>query len=133
MAKILIVDDERDVVLVIRRLLAGVGHEVCEASNGLAALRLFQSQFFDLVITDLRMPAMDGMSFLQEAKKLDPLTPVVILTAFATPETAAAAMEGGAAIYLSKPFKANDLLDVVARLLGEGRLASPAPAFAAAR
>ena len=117
MARILIVDDERDVVLVIRRLLMQNGHQVSEASNGLAALNLFQSRFFDLIITDLRMPTMDGMSFLREIKKLDPVTPVVILTAFATPETAAEAMERGASIYLAKPFKSEEFLNVIKRLL----------------
>jgi CheY-like chemotaxis protein len=129
MAKILIVDDEHDVVLVIRHLLRVGGHEVCAASNGVAALQLFQTQFFDLVITDLRMPAMDGMSFLHEVKKLDPVTPVIVLTAYASPETAAEAMAGGASIYLAKPFKSEELLDVVTRVLGASKnnLATSAP------
>lgn len=121
MAKILIVDDERDIVLVIRTLLSQNGHESCEAPNGLAALRLFQSQYFDLIITDLRMPNMDGLAFLREIKKQDKDIPVIVLTAFAAPDTAAEAMEIGAAIYLPKPFKANELLHVINRVLGTGR------------
>jgi two-component system response regulator PilR (NtrC family) len=134
MARILIVDDEDDVVFVIRRLLKENGYDICEAPNGWVALRLFQAQFFDLIITDLRMPMLDGISFLHEVKKLDPATPVIILTAFATPESAAAAVEGGASLYLAKPFKAKELLDVVKRMLGGAGQGKPCqPVFAATR
>ncbi len=121
MAKILIVDDEHDVVLMIRLLLKEHGYEVCDAPNGLAALRLFQAHFFDLIITDLRMPCMDGMSFLHEVKKLDPAIPVVILTAYDSPATAVEAMKGGASVYLAKPFEIDQLLNVVSRMLANSK------------
>jgi len=121
MAKILLVDDEYEIALVIRHLLAESGYEICVAQNGLAALLLFESQFFDLIITDLRMPRMDGMSFLCEVRKLEPSTPVIILTAYDSPETAAQAVENGALIYLTKPFKSDKLLDIVNRLLRADR------------
>ena len=121
MAKILIVDDERDIVLVLRTLLTSNGYEVREASNGLAGLKMFQSQFFDLVITDLRMPTMDGMSFLREVKQLDPVTPVIILTAYTSLETAAEARERGALIYMGKPFQIDELLSVVNRAVSKNK------------
>lgn len=121
MARILIVDDERDIVLILRHLLAEKGHEVREAPNGLAGLGLFQTQFFDLVITDVRMPTMDGMAFLREVKQLMPSTPVIVLTAYDSVEVAVEAMERGAFIYLIKPFEVNELLDAVSRVLGPGR------------
>lgn len=121
MARILLVDDEYSIVLVLRHLLTENGYEVCEAQNGLAALRLFQSLFFDLIITDLRMPRMDGMSFLREVKKLEPKTPVIILTAYDSPETAAEAQDSGAFVYLTKPFKLDTMLTIVNQLLGPGK------------
>lgn len=121
MAKILIVDDEHDVVQMIRLLLKGNGYEVSDAPNGLAALRVFQTYFFDMIITDLRMPCMDGMSFLHEVKKLDPAIPVIILTAYDSPATACEAMKGGASVYMAKPFDIDQLLNVVKRMLGSAK------------
>lgn len=121
MAKVLIVDDERDIVFLMRHLLNEKGYEVSEAPNGLAALRLFQTQFFDLIITDVRMPCMDGMAFLREVKKLDPSTPVIVLTAYASLEAAVEAMESGAALYLTKPFNTDELLGVIERVLESGK------------
>lgn len=121
MAKVLIVDDERDVVFLIRHLLTENGYEVSEAPNGLAALRLFQTQFFDLVITDVRMPCMDGMAFLREVKQLDPSTPVIMLTAYVSFEAAVEAMENGATLYLAKPFNVDELLNVIKRVVETGK------------
>jgi len=104
MAKILIADDERTILLMIQRLLNEQGHETCEASNGLAALQLFQTQFFDLVISDLRMPRMDGVSFLHEVKSLDPNVPIIVLTAYATPEILAKPMNGMPSPTCPSPF-----------------------------
>lgn len=118
MARILIVDDERNIVLLLRQLFTECGYETCEAFNGLAGLKVFQSQFFDLVITDLRMPEMDGMSFLREVKLLEPEMPVIVLTAYDSPETAAEAKESGAYVYLTKPFQVEDLLSIVEAKLG---------------
>ena len=117
MTKILIADDERTILLMIQRLLNEQGHETCEASNGLAALQLFQTQFFDLVISDLRMPRMDGVSFLHEVKSLDPNVPIIVLTAYATPEILAEANERHAFTYLPKPFHPETLLQTVSGLL----------------
>ena len=117
MAKILIVDDERTILLTIQHLLNEQGFETCEASNGLAALQLFQTQFFDLVISDLRMPRMDGVSFLHEVKNLDPTVPIIVLTAYATSEILSAANERHAFTYLPNPFQSETLLRIVGELL----------------
>ncbi len=121
MAKILVVDDELSVRLVIQCLLNEKGYETAEASNGLAALKLLETTLFDLIITDLRMPDMDGMNFLREAKKLEASPPVIILTAYTSIETAMEAMKSGVFNYLSKPFKANDLLSAVKNALDAGK------------
>lgn len=133
MARILIVDDERNIVYLLRQMFAEYGYETCEAFNGLAGLKAFQSQFFDLVITDLRMPKMDGMSFLHEIKLLDPAMPVIVLTAYDSPETAAEAKKKGAFVYLAKPFQMTDLMGIVETQLGSpvnkpGAILSPAVA-----
>jgi len=120
MAKILIADDERSVLLLVQRLLNANGYETAEASNGLAALELFQNQFFDLIITDLRMPRMDGMTFLHEVHKLEPAIPIIILTAYASTEPDAETMKNCTSVYMTKPFKADDLLNTVKGMLGTG-------------
>ncbi len=120
MAKILIADDERTVLLLIQRLLNANGYETAEAANGLAALELFQTQFFDLIITDLRMPRMDGMTFLHEVNKLEPTIPIIILTAYTPTENADEIMKNCTSVYMAKPFKADDLLNTVRCMLGTG-------------
>ncbi len=120
MAKILIADDDRNVSLLVKHILNENGFETAEATNGLAALELFERQFFGLIITDLRMPAMDGMSFLSEVKKLDPSIPVIVLTAYASAETAIESMKNGAFHFLAKPFKVDELLNTVKYAFGAG-------------
>ena len=120
MAKILIADDDRNVSLLVKHILNENGFETAEATNGLAALELFERQFFGLIITDLRMPAMDGMSFLSEVKKLDPSIPVIVLTAYASAETAIESMRNGAFHFLAKPFKVDELLNTVKCALHTG-------------
>ena len=117
MARILIVDDERDVLLALRQLLTQHGHETREATNGLAGLELFQNQFFDLVITDLKMPCMDGLSFLREMEKLDPAMPVIVLTAYSALKGAVEERGRGAYVQVAKPFKSGELLRAVAHVL----------------
>lgn len=121
MPKVLIVDDERSVVLLLRQILNERGYDTCEAPNGLAGLKWFQSQFIDLVITDLKMPNMDGMTFLREVRRQEPATPVIVLTAYGSPESAIEAKESGAFTYLSKPFEIEELLRAVESLVGPGK------------
>lgn len=121
MPKVLIVDDERSVVLLLRQILNERGYDTCEAPNGLAGLKWFQSQFIDLVITDLKMPNMDGMTFLREVRRQEPATPVIVLTAYGSPESAIEAKESGAFTYLSKPFEMEELLRAVESLVGPGK------------
>jgi len=127
MAKILIADDDRNVLFLIRHLLNENGYETAEALNGLAALEMFQTQFFSLIITDVRMPEMDGMCFLSEVKKLEPTTPVIVLTAYDSTETACEAMKNGAFVYLTKPFKTDALLNAVRRALSLDKATASTP------
>jgi DNA-binding NtrC family response regulator len=116
MSKILIVDDEARILLLLQSLLKANGHEAVTAKDGQSALDLVKKdETFDLAITDLRMAPMDGMTVLREIKELRPAMPVILLTAYASVETAIEAMKCGAFDYLTKPFKVDELLATVSR------------------
>ena len=109
--KILVVDDEKDMLLLLQRIISeDTDHALQTESNPFRALDVFKSNPFDLVITDLKMPKMDGIKLLEEAKKLRPKTSVVILTAFATIDTAVEAIRKGAYDYITKPFRRERIL-----------------------
>ena len=110
MAKILIVDDEARILLLLQSLLKANGYETVTAKDGLEALEQIKKNTFDLIITDLRMSPMDGMSLFREVKTLFSAMPVILLTAYASVETAIEAMKLGAYDYLLKPFKPVQLL-----------------------
>jgi DNA-binding NtrC family response regulator len=123
MARLLCVDDEADMLDTVRRILARDGHEVIAAGSGGEGLVELEGDPFDLVITDLMMPDVDGMAVLATALERCPGVPVVLMTAYATIGTAVAAMRAGAWDYVAKPFSAQELRVVVERALGHGRLA----------
>ncbi len=122
MAQILVVDDERSMREFLEIFLAKKGHEVTLAANGKAALSTLRDNEFDLVVTDLRMPEVDGMAVLEETKKLWPDTQVIVITAFSTTETAVEAMKLGAYDYISKPFKINEAGVVIDKALEKRQL-----------
>ena len=109
MANILIVDDEPRILLLLKGLLSNAGHSVETAKDGASALEIFRKGQVDIVITDLRMTPMDGMQLFREIHKIRSETPVVLLTAYASVETAIAAMREGVFDYLTKPFKVDDM------------------------
>jgi two-component system response regulator PilR (NtrC family) len=120
---ILIVDDERSMREFLAIHLRRAGHRVEAAPSGGAALATMKEREFDVVITDLRMPDVDGMVVLEQTKQLHPDTQVIVVTAFATTETAIAAMKAGAYDYLTKPFKIDEVSLVVDRALERRSLA----------
>jgi DNA-binding NtrC family response regulator len=114
MKSILVVDDEAVVREGIKRVLAGTGDfrvETC--SSGHLALERMLDETFDLVITDLKMPGMSGMEVLQTLKAIHPGVPVVMITGYAMVSTAVEAMKCGAADYLPKPFKPQELTEKI--------------------
>ncbi len=115
MAKILIVDDEARILMLLQSLLKANGYEALTAKDGHEALNLVKKEQFDLVITDLRMTPMDGMTLFREIKALYPALPVILLTAYASVETAIEAMKSGAFDYLTKPFKVDEMLATIRR------------------
>lgn len=115
MSKILIVDDEARILLLLQSLLKANGYETVTAKDGNTALELVKNDAFDLIITDLRMAPMDGMTLFREIKTIHPNIPVILLTAYASVETAIDAMKNGAFDYLTKPFKVDEMLATVKR------------------
>jgi len=122
MAHILVVDDEKNYRTVLAQLLEGEGYRVSTAENPYAALELLARESVALILSDLRMPRMDGMAFLQQVQEEVGDVPFVILTAFATVETALAAMKAGAFDYLLKPFNNEEILRTVEKALAYARL-----------
>jgi two-component system response regulator PilR (NtrC family) len=120
---ILIVDDERSMREFLGIYLRREGYRIEAAAGGKEAIAALKARAFDLVITDLRMPDVDGLTILAQAKQLHPDTEVVVVTAFSTTETAIAAMKAGAQDYLTKPFKIDEVGLVVARAMEKRRLA----------
>ncbi len=113
MAKILVVDDDQGMREFLEILLAREGYEVSSATGGKEAIGLCKRNKFDLAITDLKMPRVDGIDVLKSIKEISPETMVILITAFASGETAVAAMKEGAYDYLEKNFDVEDLKTVI--------------------
>ena len=115
MSKILIVDDEPRILLLLQSLLKANGYVVETARDGNAALDIVRKGGVDIAVTDLRMAPMDGMTLFHEIKAMAPEIPVILLTAYASVETAIEAMKNGIFDYLTKPFKVDDLIACLKR------------------
>ena len=124
MHKILIVDDEPRILLLMQSLLKANGYDVETARDGNAALDAVRKGGVDITVTDLRMAPMDGMALFREIKAIRPEMPVILLTAYATVETAIEAMKDGIFDYLTKPFKVDDMIACLKR--AEAKLAASA-------
>ncbi|MFH1489772.1 MAG: response regulator [Pseudomonadota bacterium] len=111
--KILIVDDDKKLLTILKSLLTEESHEVETCVNGREAVEKAKTQNFDLVITDLMMPGMSGIEVLKEIRNISPDTLVIIVTGFASIETAVQAIREGAYDYLTKPFKLDEIKIVV--------------------
>src|SRR5689334_17723640 len=122
--QILVVDDEANLRRVLSAQLARDGYDVHTAEDGEAALAFLKEHHIDLLITDLRMPRLDGMDLLRAALRDDPSRPVVMITAHGTVDTAVEAMKTGAFDYISKPFDQNEVRVVVKKALRTRDLAS---------
>jgi DNA-binding NtrC family response regulator len=112
-AKILVVDDEDSLRTTLAANLELEGYQVVEARSGEEALSVLQQQKFDLVLTDIRMPGMNGVELFKQLRAIPLQTPVVMMTGFAVEELVAHALEGGAFTVLLKPFDVGHALKVV--------------------
>ncbi len=121
-AKILVVDDEPSQRKMLQANLSLDGYEVLEAEDGSTAIARVSEEFFDLILMDNRMSQMDGIEALREIKKISPGIPVIIITAYASVETAIEALQAGAHDYLTKPLDIDELRIKVQQTLEFWRL-----------
>jgi DNA-binding NtrC family response regulator len=121
--RVLVVDDDAGIRYTLREILESAGFEVDEAPDGEAALERFAAAPADLVVTDLRMPRLDGMGLLARLQAQSPAPRVVVITAHGSERQAVAAMKAGAIDYFRKPFEMEELLEVVRRAVESTRLA----------
>ncbi len=122
MSKILVVEDKESMRRMLAEALQGAGHTVTEAMDGQEAIKLLSHSRFDLVLTDLKIPKKDGLAVLRATKEEDPLTVVIVMTAYGTIETAVQAMKEGALEFLTKPFEPDHMLLLIERGLERRRL-----------
>jgi len=122
MARILIVDDEERMRHLLSIMLSRKGYHVDQAGDGVEALEMIRATPFDMIITDIKMPRMDGMELLKKVMEMEIPYPVIFITAFATVESAVEAMRQGAVDYIIKPFEEDRILLTVERTLGLSRI-----------
>ena len=115
--KILVVDDEPDMVSTCVRLLKRLGYDCLTAQNGPEAIQLINDHRPDLVVTDLNLPVGDGFEVSRHVQQSLPQTPVIVITAYHTPDTVGQAYANGASAYLAKPFSNAAFSEAVQRAL----------------
>jgi len=118
-ANILVVDDDKGIREILEIVLTQEGYDVTSVEDGLKALAKCRRQKYDLIITDLKMPKMDGIEFMRAAKEVSPESLVILITAYASGESAVRAMQEGAYDYLEKDFDIENLKSVVQNALGK--------------
>jgi two-component system response regulator HydG len=128
--RVLVVDDQRNMRATTALLLRAEGFEVAEASGGEEALDALANQPFDVMLTDLKMEPMDGLTLLERALEVSPPTHVIVMTAYGSIETAVEAMRRGAYDYITKPFKDGELVHRLDKALERARLQSAVDLFA---
>src|SRR3989338_11124282 len=117
--KILIVDDESTIRMSLARILEKEGYAVAQAENGKKAIELLKKEPFHLILTDLKMPEVDGFEVLKQAKSISPDSVVIVLTAYVSVESAISAMKAGAYDYLSKPINIDEVRIVIRKALNQ--------------
>ncbi|MCX5917669.1 MAG: response regulator, partial [Deltaproteobacteria bacterium] len=115
--RILLVDDHQPFRDSLAKILGGEGFRVFPAKDGEEALDILRKEFIHLVLTDLKMPKMDGVELLKVAKAIRPETEVILITGYGTVDTAVTAMKEGAYDYIQKPFKPREILKLVRKAM----------------
>src|SRR5215211_9344963 len=130
MAKLLIVDDQRNMRTTLAMMLRGAGFEVDEAQSGEEGCERGASGAYDVLLTDLRMGSKDGIDVLRAVKGAQPMTEIIVMTAYGTIESAVEAMRYGAFDYIQKPFTEQELIVKVGKALESRKLQGQVQAFA---
>ncbi|MFA6107865.1 MAG: sigma-54 dependent transcriptional regulator, partial [Candidatus Latescibacterota bacterium] len=120
--RVLVVDDDRQMQQLLEKVLVANGYRVSLAGNGAESLQRLKNDEADIVLSDIRMPGLDGMDLLRQILERHPGTTVIMMTAFGAVDSAVEAMKAGAYDYISKPFKMDEVLIVLARVSEEKRL-----------
>ena len=123
-ARVLVVDDEPKICELLETLLAADGYNVETAGDGCEALAKLAGSQFGLVLSDIKMPGMDGFELARRVKDVDESLPLVIVTGYATLDTAVQALRQGVDDYVTKPFKLEEIRRVISRVLERARLAA---------
>src|SRR4030067_2103406 len=126
MFNILVVEDQKNMRESLVIAFKRAGYHVESVENGEMAVKLQKDRFFDFVVVDLKMEAMDGLEVLSRIKHINPSTEVIVMTAFGTIDSAILAMKKGAYDYVTKPFQLPDILSVIERALEKKRLSEKA-------
>ena len=116
--KILIVDDELDMLELLEMIIVEkTPYRVVTTNNPLEVPHLLKKEPFDLLITDLRMPGLSGMDLIREAKKIDPVMPIIVITAYGSSQSAEESITEGAYDYITKPFRKDQILITINRAM----------------
>ena len=121
--RILVIDDELDMLMLIRMIIEdSTDYEVETTNNPSEGLKMLAERDYDLVITDLKMPGMDGLEVSEELWKIRPDIPVIIITAYGSPEAADEALKKGVADFITKPFRKDTMVFTMNRILELARV-----------
>jgi len=116
--RILVIDDELDMLMLLRMIIEEkTGYEVETTNNPSEGLKMLTERNYDLVITDLKMPGMDGLELFEELREIRSDIPVIIITAYGSPEAADEALNKGVADFITKPFRKDTILFIMRRVL----------------
>jgi len=116
--RILVVDDEPNMLRLLKTILMDkTGYEVTTTNNPLEVSKLLQEDHYDLVVTDLKMPLVDGIDLIGIVKNIDATMPIIVITAYGTIETAEEAIQKGAYDFITKPFRKETILITIKRAL----------------
>ena len=117
-ANVLVIDDDYHMRIALKESLTKTGYSVSLAEDGLKAINEISKRIFDIVITDVKMPHLNGIELLKHIRKENPLLPVILVTAYGTIQDAVSVIKEGAFDYIQKPFSADTLYNTIKRALG---------------
>lgn len=115
--RILLVDDDKNIRILVTELLSTMGYTILEAKDGEEAMKLVDIGPIDLVMTDLKMPGMDGIELTRAVRRIEPALPIIVYSAYRFIDTGPVALKAGANEYITKPFLQAKIKQVVERLL----------------
>ena len=125
--KILVVDDEEEILRLLDRAFSSKGFEVLCSSSALDALVTLQDNPINLIVTDIKMPGMDGLDLIKQVRDVDPHIPIIVITGYGDSDTAISALDRGAFFFISKPFNITTILDAVYKGVRMPRLTDVTP------